>query len=177
MHTKQYYNYTVVNFEPVIGKTNLEVVSYYFDNGLTLRKVNRDFKKIFTHFFVKNICTTCLNVKGVSEKILFVNPKLVSPKSEIFDYVDYDEYTIFVQRILKELDGLIPMAIYHSVDLSFDDVKYMETNDLKYNFDLIHSHSHGRKSIRKLTEYAEALGLNFLHKDYLNQPTLHRIFI
>lgn len=178
MRTKQYYNYTVVDFDPLINRTIVDVVNYYTDNGMPLKKITRDFKKVFVHHFIKNICAYCLDFKVASDRILFCNPQLISKRSEIFDYLEYVDFVQFLKRILKELDGLIPLSIYQSVDITFEEInERMSTNDLKFAFDLVHSNSHGSKSYRKISEYAESLGLNFLAKDYLNLIPNRKIFI
>ncbi len=176
--TKQYYNYTVIDFERLIEKVNVDVINYYFDNQIPLIKINRDFKRVFVHFLIKSLCEKCLVVRGGNDKVLFCNPNLVSPKSEIFDTLNYETYINFIEGILREVDGLIPVTIYHSADLNYTDIsERSNSNDLKYNLDYLHSKSYGRKSFRKLSQYAEQLGLNFLHKDYLTQLNLRKIFI
>jgi hypothetical protein len=176
--TKQYYNYTIIDAERLIEKVNVDVINYYFENGIPLVKINRDFKKVFVHFLIKGLCERCLNQKSGPEKILFCNPNLISSTSEIFDTLDYSTYIKFVEGVLKEIEGLIPVAVYNSADMEYADIsEKASTNDLKYNFDYIYAKSQGKKSLRKLSQYAEDLGLNFIHRDYLTQLSLRKIFI
>lgn len=178
MSTKHYYNYIVISFSDLIEKINVDVINYYFDNGIELVKINKDFKKIFVHFLIKNLCSQCLVVKGTSDKILFCDPNFISSKSEIFESIEYAQYIDFLKNVLKEIEGLIPITIYYSIDVKFDEVSEKAfVNDLKFNFDYVHSKGREKKSLRKLSQYAEHLGLNFIHKDYLNQLSLHKIFI
>lgn len=177
MRTKQYYNYTVVSFDSLIKKINVDVINHYFDNGLELVKINRDFKKIFVHYCIKNFCTDFQELKGVTDKIVFCNPKIISPKSEMFDIIDYKDYVKFLKRILKDLDSVLPFTLYFSEVVEFDNIDQLDTNDLKFTFDYIHSTSGTNKSIHKLTKYVQGLGLNYLSKDYLSRPNLHKVFI
>lgn len=178
MRTKQYYNYTVVEFDPLINRTIVDVVNYYTDNGMELKKITRDFKRIFVHHLINNICEFCMASKVATDKILFCNPQLITKRSEIFDYLEYVDFVLFLKRVLKELDGLIPLSIFQSVDITFDEIsERMTTNDLKFAFDIVHSNSHGSKSYRKISEYSETLGLTFLRNNFLTQVPLRKIFI
>lgn len=176
--TKQYYNYIVINFDFLIDKVNLDVINYYFDNGIPLTKINRDFKKIFVHCLIKDLCAKCLVLESASNKILFCNPNLVSPKSDLFDSVSYESYIEFLECILKELKDLLPVAIYYSIDIHFDEIsEKVLTNDLRFNFDFVHAKTRSSKSLKRLNEYADKMGLNFLKKDFLNYPKFHKLFI
>lgn len=175
---KQYYSYTVINFDTLIDKVNVDVVNYYFDNGIPLTKINRDFKKIFVHCLIKDLCAKCLVLESAANKILFCNPYLVSPRSELFDSVSYESYILFLQGVLKELRDLIPVAIYFSIEKHFCDISEKElTNDLRYEFDFAHAKTRSSKSLKRLSEYADQMGLNFLRKDYLKYPKFHKLFI
>jgi len=175
---KQYYNYTVISAEHLINKVNVDVINYYFENEITLTKINRDFKKVFVHFLIKALCDKCLHLNVLNEKILFCNKSIISIKSEIFDTIDYKMYNTFVEGILKEVQTLIPISVYFSDDITFQDIsESSKMNDLKFNFDYIYNQNNSHRSLHKLSQYAEHLGLNFLKRDYLTQPKLHKVFI
>lgn len=175
---KQYYNYVVINFDTLINKVVVEVVNYYHDNSIPLVKINKDFKKIFVHFLIRDLCSKCLSLKQNPEKILFCNPDLITNKLELFNYIDYAQCIDFLYTILKEIECVLPITIYYSVDIHFDEITERNiTNDLKYNFDYVVAKNAGTKSLRKLSLYAEQLGLNFLHKDFLTKFPLRKIFI
>jgi len=175
---KQYHNYIVINFDDLVHRVNVDVINYYSDNNLQINKVNKDFKKIFVHFFIKELCTLCLRITNINGKILFCNPEFISNKDEMFEYVDYIQYINLVKGILTEIADILPVAIYHSTDIRFEDIYEKDSsNDLKFNFDYVYSKHYNNKSLRKLNQYAEKLGLNFLRKDLLNQINLHKIFI
>ena len=176
--TKQYFNYTIIDFEQLIERIDVSVINYYFENNIELKKIDKDFKKIFINFFIKHLCDKCLEIKNSNKKILFCNPNIVTPKSEIFDYIDYQQFIVFINSILKEIESILPILVYVSNDITYTNVQENSTlNDIKFNFDFLYGKKDETKSLRKLMKYAESLGLNFLHKSFLNQQKIHKIFI
>jgi len=174
---KQYYNYSVIGFSSLIAKTNLDVINYYHDNNNQLSKINRDFKKIFVHFFVQNLCSECLNAKSGNTKILFCNPGLLDGTEEIFEYVNKDEYIEFVRNILEEINDVFPITVFESITLKYEDISETDkSNELRFLLDVVHARNK-KKSIQKLMKYADGLGLNLIRKDYLESLNLRKIFI
>jgi len=172
----QYYNYTVINFDELIESTNLGIINYYSDNNIPLKKITTDFKKIFVHFFIKQLFSSCLSNNKLFDRILFCNPYFVSENLEIFEYIKYDDYVSFVKRILNEIEDIIPVAVYYSSELLYNEISSKTLNDLKFSFDFISSKKNN-KSIHKLSQYAQTLELNFLYKDYLKRLDFRKIFI
>lgn len=173
---KQYYNYSIISFDELISRTNLKVVNYYFENEIKIEKINRDFKKLYVHYLIKELCSICMETKSGMERVLFCNPNFVSVKSELFDTLDYQEFCTFLRSMLKELGSVLPITIFESVDINYADVSDLKTNGLRMVLDVLCTHQK-KKSIQKLTQYAEQLGLNLVFNDFNSGYKLHKIFI
>jgi hypothetical protein len=175
--TTTYYDYSVINFASILNRTNVDVINYFDDYGVQLRN-GKDFKKIFLHFCIKRICDECLAIKGPGKKILFCNPEFVDKRSEIFESIDYNEYIKFISGTLDELSKFLPVDVFMSSDVKFEDIQSRTVdNNLKYDFDMITTSSSKRKSIKHLVEYANELGLKLIGKDFSSRPQLHKIYI
>lgn len=176
-NSKQYYNYTVINTEAVISNTNEAVVQFYFSRNIPLQKIDKDFKRVLVHYLLSNICAECSSNKQRKDKILFCNPNIVRNSDEIFIYINYDEYTQFIEKVLLEIEKVLPVYLYISDDISYKDIDPSnKRNDIKYAFDLI-SNRKRSKSIRYLFEYAKTLGLNSFCSDQINNSNIRLMYI
>ena len=176
-NSKQYYNYTVINTEAVISNTNGDIVQFYFSRDIPLKKIDKDFKRVLVHYLLSNICAECSNNKQRKDKILFCNPNIVCSSDELFVYINYDEYLHFIEKVLLEIEKVLPVYLYMSCDMKYSDIDNSnKRNDIKYAFDLV-SNRKRSKSIRYLFEYAKALGLTSFCSDQINNSNIRLMYI
>lgn len=171
--TEIYQNFHVIDLESLLQIVNIDVINYYFDFNLNL-EINKDFKKIFIYFFLKRLCNKCLSLKQSSKHILFCNPILIY-NSEIFERINLIDYNIFVKKILNELIDIIPIKIYYSKILSYNDLTHNSYfNQLLFDFNNIII---TKKSFKKFAQYIKFLGLNSFYKDFLTFISFNKLFI
>lgn len=178
-NSKQYYKYSVLNTENILTNTNEDIVHFYFSRDLPLQKIDKDFKRVLVHYLLSNICAECTNanVMKCRDRILFCNPNIARDSDELFVYINYDEYICFTEKVLSEIEKVLPLSLYISCDILYNDIdESNKRNDIKYAFDVV-SNRKRSKSIRYLFEYAKTLGLNSFCSDQLNNSNIRLLYI
>lgn len=165
----------LINFDVLFNKIEVDILNelskFHLITDYKFNLSNRDTKKIFYHYMIYEICEEICNNKHNHKKIIVIPPN-IRDFHEITKFCDIKELQEFINVIINNIKGKLPIIFYKSSDYIFENDNI--TNSGEYD-DIINillekcnNISNRSFTFEKIKKLIKRFELTFLSQEYFN---------
>jgi len=165
------YNFRLINFVNVIKQAEPQIISDLQKyNLIYCKKINKDIKRIITHYTIYKLCNTLMEQKNKEKNILYFSD-LDFKNISLLKYYDENLLIPYFNYLFLRLQKMLPIRLYHN-NVQFSDISILDNGEkiefINHIKTLIDSSNFEKFTFAKIRSFAQKNGLLFLNKEYFS---------
>jgi len=167
-------NLILINFINILAEISPACLNDLDTYGLiTDYRINlsdRDTKKLIYHHIIHGICEEIQKTTHKHRKVIVIPPR-IDDSQEIVQFCHPEEFSIFLTKLLKSLQNLLPVVLFQSDEdlFSSENIDSGKMQDiLSIMSQLCHIKDSRNFTFERMKKFSSKFDLDFLSNSYFN---------
>jgi len=171
------YGLCVVDFLSIITDCEYEIMKDLdqYDLRENIKYSNQNVKTVFYFYIIKRVCDVIINIKHGNRIVFFFNDECINRYDFSFcEFSSLKSFTDFVKSVVNKLNAILPILIYKTCDICYDDILDNYTTGDIQDIMLTMSNMRQNKSnsfftFERAKKFIKQYKLTYLDKEYFNE--------